>query len=818
MKSSDVTNWLVKEIALLVGRNPEGLDIREPFSSYGLDSAKSMLLSGELSAALDIPVSPTIFWDYPSIQELSLYLCERGAKRNNEVAAASSIAPDQRESIAIVGMGCRFPGISGVGEFWEHLLRGTDAIREYPLDREKLGEVKVDRHGGYLDGIDGFDYPFFHISYREAIRMDPQQRLLLEVAWEALMDAGISPELWANTRSGVFIGISNSDYGRRELEAADGFHIHSVMGGALCIAANRLSYFLGLHGPSMAIDTACSSSLVAVHQACHSIWSGESQQAIAGGVNVILSNGVTSSLVKAGMLASDDRCKTFDAQADGYVRGEGCGVVILKPLSKALQDGDDVYAVIPGSALNQDGRSNGITAPNQSAQEKLLFSAYAQAGIQPSQIGYIEAHGTGTFLGDPIEVKALGQVLSNGRQADDPIYLGSVKSNIGHLESAAGIAGLIKTALIMRHEVVPPNLHFHTWNPEIPRAGFPFLVPIKCEALKPGDDVYGGVSSFGFGGTNAHIVLGKPPLVRNVDDTSEMEPFVFTLSAARKDGLSLLAQKYVDWLQKAEKCDLPAIGAALLRGRKHHEHRLAIAVSSKESLIAALQDYVGASESSPLWLYGYVGSQPTEAVFCFGDYDGENLEDTGEEVTINDAVFRHSYFVVKQLYRHLTDEPLQNESKFNVFAKQYAYAQMLRQWGITPQVCMGEGLGRLTADVMDGRLSLVQAIECLVRGEPMDVGQLEMGAGVNGITICLLSVPSRVTQCRSTVIVSECRDELAWLQLQCDLYAKGLFVPEGFARTRKLSHMLPTYPWHHQSCWKTTIANAGEPNDITCFC
>ncbi|GFZ96557.1 hypothetical protein GCM10008018_48690 [Paenibacillus marchantiophytorum] len=818
MKSSDVTNWLVKEIALLVGRHPEELDIREPFSSYGLDSAKVMLLSGELGAALDIPISPTVFWDYPTIQELSFYLCERGLRGNDEVATASSIAPDQRESIAIVGMGCRFPGITGVGEFWEHLLRGTDAVREYPADREKLGEVKVDRQGGYLDGIDGFDYPFFHMSYREAIRMDPQQRLLLEVTWEALMDAGISPELWANTQSGVFIGISNSDYGRRELEAADGFHIHSVMGGALCIAANRLSYFLGLHGPSMAIDTACSSSLVAVHQACHSIWSGESQQAIAGGVNVILSNGVTSSLAEAGMLASDDRCKTFDAQADGYVRGEGCGVVILKPLTKALQDGDDIYAVIPGSALNQDGRSNGITAPNQSAQEKLLLSAYARAGIQPSQIGYIEAHGTGTFLGDPIEVKALGQVLSNGRQADDLIYLGSVKSNIGHLESAAGIAGLIKTALIMKHEVVPPNLHFHTWNPEIPRTGFPFLVPVKCEALKLGEDVYAGVSSFGFGGTNAHIVLGKPPLVRNVDQTSEMEPFVFTLSAARKDGLSLLAQKYVDWLQKAEKYDLPAMGAALSRGRKHHEHRLAIVVSSKESLITALQDYVRAFESSSLWHYGYVASQPAEAVFWFGDYDGGNPGDTGEEVIINDPVFRQSYFVVTQLYRNLADDTFQQEGKFNAFAKQYAYAQMLRHWGITPKSCVGEGIGRLTADVLDGRLSLVQAAQSLVHGEPTDLGQLEIGVDFKDIAICLLTVPPGVAQYANTVIVIECRDELACLQVQCDLYTKGLLVPTGSARTRKLPHMLPTYPWHHQSCWKTTIANAEEPNNITCFC
>ncbi|NOV00847.1 type I polyketide synthase [Paenibacillus planticolens] len=816
MNSNEVLQWLRIEIALLVDRKEEEIDIHEPFSSYGLDSAKTMLLSGELGAVLNMPVSPTLFWDYPSIYELCGYLRRDEAHKWKQETASSREVPNQRDPIAIIGIGCRFPNVSGSGEFWELLLQGLDAVSDYPAEREKLGEGKVDRQGGYLNQIDGFDYPFFSLSYREAIRMDPQQRLLLEVAWEALMDAGISPESLANTRSGVFIGISNSDYGRRELEAADELHIHSVVGSALCIAANRLSYFLGLQGPSMAIDTACSSSLVAVHQACCSIWSGESQQAIAGGVNVILSNAVTSSLSKAGMLAADDRCKTFDIRADGYVRGEGCGIVILKPLTRALADGDEVYAVIPGSAVNQDGRSNGITAPNQSAQEKLLRSAYANAGIQPCQLGYIEAHGTGTYLGDPIEVKALGQVLAQECGRTDTVFLGSVKSNIGHLESAAGIAGLIKTALIMKHGIIPSSLHFQKWNPEIPHESFPFVVPTQCADLRSGKEVYAGVSSFGFGGTNAHIVLGRPP--HRLPEQSESAPFLFTLSAARKEGLSALAQTYADWLKHVSQPDLPSICSTLLQGRKHHEHRLAIAASSKESLMKALQDEVSAPDISLPWKsYGHVLSNPPQMVYYFPAHDMSDADAGLEEIT-GDALFQQAYFVVSQLYRQLVPESFaQSHGDWQTFAKQYAHAEMLRHWGIQPVSCMGEGVGSITALVVEGQLSLPQAIERLVRQDYDASVKPEAEKTRGKVVVCISSAPVWMSQKEDSIIVCNGSSMIGKLQLQCQLFVKGLYVPESSER-RKVSHMLPGYPWNHQSCWKTAGNHSGESNGITCFC
>jgi acyl transferase domain-containing protein len=816
MKSIEVMHWLRSEIALLVDGKLEEIDIHEPFSSYGLDSSKTMLLSGELAAALNMPVSPTVFWDYPSLYELSHYLGGGAeAQKLNQEPAASREMSDRRDLIAIVGIGCRFPNVSGSREFWGLLLQGGDAVRQYPVHREQLGELKAERLGGYLDQIDGFDYPFFNVSYREAIRMDPQQRLLLEVAWDALMDAGISPDSWANTKSGVFIGISNSDYGRRELESSDDLHIHSVVGGALCIAANRLSYFLGLQGPSMAIDTACSSSLVAVHQACSSIWSGESEQAIAGGVNVILSSAITSSLSKAGMLAADDRCKTFDARADGYVRGEGCGIVVLKPLSKALGDGDEVYAVIPGSAVNQDGRSNGITAPNQSSQEKLLESAYEKAGIQSHQIGYIEAHGTGTYLGDPIEVKALGRVLSQDNVAAETVYLGSVKSNIGHLESAAGIAGLIKSALIMKHGVIPPSLHFQNWNPEIPHESFPFVVPTESVKLRSGNEVYAGVSSFGFGGTNAHIVLGRP--IHQLPPQSDSSPFLFMLSAARKDGLALLAQKYVDWLKITNEPDLMAICSTLLRGRKHHEHRLAIAATSKDTLLEALQECVSAFNSNLLCKsYGHVLPSPPGIVYYFPEHDTRSDDEMKEMLTC-DAIFQQSFFVVSQLYRHLAAESLQDHGEWRTFAKQFAHAEMLRSWGLRPISCLGEGIGGLTAMVVEGQLSLPIAIERLVRGDYNSSVKAETEVARGDVVVCLSSAPVCLLRKDESMIICNGSDELGKLQLQSQLFIKGLFVPECSVH-KKRSHMLPGYPWNHHSCWKPLGKNEAESNGMTCFC
>ncbi len=393
--------------------------------------------------------------------------------------AASEVRDANSEAIAIIGIGCRFPGANDARAFWNLLRNGVDAIREVPAERFNLHDFldpdpaapgkMVTRWGGFIEQVDQFDAHFFGISPREAARMDPAAT---PVAGGGLGSAGRCRPGARDTgghATGVFIGISNNDYGRIQFADLERIDAYAGTGNALSIAANRISYVFDFRGPSIALDTACSSSLVAVHQACCSLRSGESTLALAGGVNLILSPAITINFSKAGAMAPDGRCKTFDARANGYVRSEGAGIVVLKPLTKALADGDPIYAVIRGSAVNQDGRSNGLMAPNPRAQEAVLREAYRRAQVSPGDVQYVEAHGTGTFLGDPIEAKALGAVLRVRPSSRATLrLLGSVKTNIGHLEAAAGIAGLIKVALALKHREIPPSLNFEEPNPHIP--------------------------------------------------------------------------------------------------------------------------------------------------------------------------------------------------------------------------------------------------------------------------------------------------------------------------------------------------------------
>ena len=430
-----------------------------------------------------------------------------------------SVASYNGEPIAVIGMGCRFPGgVGSVEAFWEFLRTGQCGVAEVPADRWDVNAFydpdprapgkMATRYGAFIDGVDQFDPLFFGISPREANFMDPQQRVLLEVAWEALERAGIAADDLTGSSTGAFIGISTTDYAMqfvgRDIDAFVG------TGNAHSIAANRLSYVLGLQGPSMAVDTACSSSLVAVHLACQSLRAGECDLALAGGVNLLLLAETMVNFSQARMLAADGRCKTFDAAADGYGRGEGCGVVVLRRLSDAIASGGPVLAVVRGSAVNHDGRSNGLTAPNGPAQEEVIRQALAAAGVDPLDVGYVEAHGTGTPLGDPIEVRALGRVLAAGRDRSHPLVVGSVKTNLGHLEAAAGVAGLMKAVLMVQRGEIPAHLHFQEPNAHIPWDDLAVEVPTE-HRLWEGQPRIAGVSSFGFGGTNAHVVIEEPP-------------------------------------------------------------------------------------------------------------------------------------------------------------------------------------------------------------------------------------------------------------------------------------------------------------------
>jgi acyl transferase domain-containing protein/acyl carrier protein len=670
------------------------------------------------------------------------------------------------DPIAIIGIGCRFPGARNPEAFWRLLREGVDAITEVPADRWNVdafydptpgvpGKMTT-RWGGFLEQIDQFDPQFFGISPREAMRMDPQQRLLLEVAWEALEDAGQAVERLAGTRTGVFIGISGNDYGRMQMfpGLSDAY---MGTGNANSIAANRISYVSNFQGPSLTVDTACSSSLVAVHLACSSLWSGESTLALVGGVSCILSPTITINFSLAGMLSSDGRCKTFDARANGYVRGEGAGVVVLKPLSKALADADPIYAVIRGSAVNQDGHSKGLTVPSQQAQEAVMRAAYRMAGVAPGDIDYVEAHGTGTAVGDPIEASALGTVLAVDRRPGRPCAVGSVKTNIGHLEAASGIAGLIKVALSLKNREIPPSLHFREPNPQIPFHELPLRVQT---ALGPWPNeprlTLAGVNSFGFGGTNAHVVLagledGSSRIADDSSSSTTLHPrslYLLPLSAHSPEALRSLAQAY----QGACSAEGPESTAALrdvcytasLR-RSHLDHRLAIVVRSREELTERLEAF-SRGESRPGVYSGQrkAGSH-SKLVFVFTG-QGSQWWAMGRQLLEQEPVFRESIEQCDQLLKSyaswsLLEELTADESRSRLgdteiaqpalFALHVALATLWRSWGIAPDAVVGHSVGEVAAAYIAGAHGMDDAIRIIFhRGRLMQraTGQGKMAA------------------------------------------------------------------------------------------
>nr|QEO74262.1 Beta-ketoacyl synthase [uncultured bacterium] len=509
-----------------------------------------------------------------------------------------------REPIAVVGIGCRFPGgVDGPESFWQLLHDGVDAISEVPpdrwnadalyhSDRETPGTI-CSRAGGFVPGLDEFDADFFRIAPTEAASLDPQQRLLLEVSWEALEHAGIAAADLAGTESGVFVGICSEDYYRllasRELEAIDPY---MKSGNAHSVAAGRLSYYLGLRGPSLAVDTACSSSLVAVHLACQSLRLGECDLALAGGVNRNITPETSVNFSRAGMLSPTGRCKTFDAAADGYVRGEGCGVVVLRRLSDARARGERILAVIRGSAVNQDGRTSGLTVPSGPSQQRVVERALKDSGVAASRVSYVEAHGTGTSLGDPIELGALGAVFGPDRER----WVGSVKTNIGHLEGAAGIAGFIKVVLSLQHRTIPAHLHFQNPSPRIDWSRVPFRVPVERVSWPNGDDKrVAGVSSFGFGGTNAHVIVEESPSAAMDaaprDAGLPRREHLLTLSAHMQRALRELATRTLRHVKSLPDYQLGALCFTSNVGRSHLSWRLAIPATSMGDLVAALESY-----------------------------------------------------------------------------------------------------------------------------------------------------------------------------------------------------------------------------------
>jgi len=567
-ETRDIVKWLAEKVAQRAGIPARQVDPHEAFSSYGLGSVDSVALSGELQEWLGRELPPTLFYDYPSIDRVARHLA-----RGDSEPAFRAATERGGGVIAITGIGCRFPGARNPGEFWRLLGEGRDAVAAVK------GRAAGSARAGLLEQVDEFDAEFFGINGREAEAIDPQQRLLLELAWETLESACVAPRSLAGTRTAVIVGISTNDYAGQA-----GAGPYAATGNALSMAANRISYTLDLRGPSWAVDTACSSSLVAVHQACRALRQGECDAALAGGVNLILSLGLSNAFMQAGMLSPDGECRTFDAAANGYVRGEGAGMVLLKRLEDAIRDNDAIVAVIRGSAVNQDGRSNGLTAPNGPAQQAAIREALADAGVTPREIGYVEAHGTGTPLGDPIEMNSLVAVLNESRAPEDVCRVGSVKTNIGHLEAAAGIAGLIKTALVLQHREIPAQLHYRSLNPHIALRDTPFRI---AEQTAPWTAAEGtrlaGVSSFGFGGTNAHAVLGEAP-AREAVVPAEQQPVIAAFSARTPEALRALAQSYAEYIGAHPDVVLRDLAFSLNTGRSHFAYRAVAEASDAEAL------------------------------------------------------------------------------------------------------------------------------------------------------------------------------------------------------------------------------------------
>jgi acyl transferase domain-containing protein/acyl-CoA synthetase (AMP-forming)/AMP-acid ligase II/NADPH:quinone reductase-like Zn-dependent oxidoreductase/acyl carrier protein len=663
------------------------------------------------------------------------------------------------EPIAIVGLGCRFPGAPDPEAFWTLLREGRDAISEVPRDRWDIdafydpsgtapGKI-CSRWGGFLDQVDQFDPHFFRLSPREADRMDPQQRLLLEVSWEALEHAGLPADRLAGSPTGVFVGISSFDYSRLPFESYAQIDAYTGTGNAHSIAANRISYLLDFQGPSLSVDTACSSALVAVHLACGSLRAGECSLALAGGVNLILTPELSIAFSRAQMLSSGRHCRTFDAGADGFVRGEGCGVVVLKRLSDARRDGDEILALIRGSAVNQDGHTPGITAPSLAAQKAVLRAALESGGVSPDEIGYVEAHGTATPLGDPIEVRALAAVLGEGRPPGRTCVLGSVKTNIGHLEAAAGISGLIKAALLLRHGEIPAHLHLRHANPALSLESTPFQIATERRSWPRGERPrLAGVSSFGFGGTNAHVVLEEAPGTEPAPEARWERPLhLLSLSGGSEAALREQARRFAGYLEAHPAVSLPDACFSANTGRARLPHRLAVTAGTGEALREQLHAFADGREGSGV-LSGHVRKGKQAPVAWMFTGQGSQYPGMGRRLYETQPTFRRELDACAEILREHLEEPLlqmlfppeEGPSRLDetqntqpvLFAVEYALARTWLSWGVVPDAVLGHSLGEYGAACVAGAMSLEDALR-LVAARGRLIGRLPPDGGMAAV-------------------------------------------------------------------------------------
>lgn len=731
-----IREFILKRLSEMMKIAVENIDPAEAFSAYGMDSLKAVQLSGELEEFLNAELPSTLVYDYPNIDALSDYLTGKRKATGRIISAAKK---KEKEPVAIVGIGLRFPGgNSNTEQFYKFLISGGDAIRQIPEGRWNNSQLKENTVtlGGFLDDVEMFDAAFFGISPREALQIDPQQRMALEVAWEALEDACIDPSSLAGKNVGVFMGVCSYDYARFTSGRKEFFDVYTGTGTSLSIVANRISYLLDFRGPSLAIDTACSSSLVALHTACQSLNSGESSLALAGGVNLLLNPDWNVVFTEADMLAPDGHCKTFDAKADGYVRSEGCGVIVLKRLNEALSDGDRIYAVISGSAINQDGKSNGLTAPNGPSQVDVIRRALNDAGISGDEIGYIEAHGTGTPLGDPIEFNSITEALEVNSRNSGKLHVGSVKTNIGHLEAAAGIAGVIKTSLGFHYGKIPQQINFNSVNPEIKIDGVPAAVATE-QIVVGGNLKYAGISSFGFGGTNSHVILSPAPQRESAGEKNSRPSSIVTLSAKSEKALDSLAAEFVRYIELNKDVSVDDVSFSANTGREAMSHRLAVTGASVEDILRGLRMHSDADAVTNI-VRGHArhGHSPKTAFLFPGQ--GAQYTGMGKELYETIPSFRDDINRCNEMLKdHLPVsllEVLYDESEESMklldmtrytqpalFAVEYALGRLWMSWGIVPDVMMGHSAGEYVAACLAGVFSLEDGLKLTAeRGRLME--------------------------------------------------------------------------------------------------
>uniref|UniRef100_UPI0025F57F21 beta-ketoacyl synthase N-terminal-like domain-containing protein n=1 Tax=uncultured Corynebacterium sp. TaxID=159447 RepID=UPI0025F57F21 len=732
MTVEELRGWLRTWVAQTTGLSAEEITDTKPLENFGLSSRDAVVLSGELENLLGIKLEPTVAYEYPTIAQLADRLVNGAAPEAPQAAAGQSRAPlIEGGDIAVIGYAGRFPGANNVAEFWDMLAEGRPGTGPLPVGRwseysadpvtsEKMEQQNTD--GGYLEDIASFDAEFFGLSPLEAANMDPQQRILLEVAWEALEDAGVPANQLRGTATGVYMGSTNNDYGMLITADPAEMHPYAMTGTSSAIIANRLSYAFDLRGPSINVDTACSASLVAVNQAVKDLRVGAADVALAGGINILSAPHASIGFSELGVTSPTSAIHAFSDDADGIVRADAAGVLVLKRLKDAERDGDTIAAVIKGSAVNSDGHSNGLTAPNPEAQVDVLERAYADAGIRPQDVDYVEAHGTGTILGDPIEATALGRVLGPGRQAATPTLLGSAKTNIGHSESAAGVVGLIKVIEGMRHGVIPPSINY---------AGPNRYIDFDAEHLEVVEDPrewpeysgqkVAGVSGFGFGGTNAHVVLTDYRGLTHTDApqvaVGEGQSVALPVSGLLPSRRAAAAAALADYIE-AEDPNLLSV-ARTLSHRNHGRSRAVVMASSSAEAVKRLRQVaegtvsvgIAAADSpsvhGPVFMYSGFGSQHRKMakdMIEISPLFTQRLEE------LDAIVAYESGWSILELVHDDSQTYNTETAQVAITAIQIALTDLLASFGVRPAGVIGMSMGEIGAAYASGGISAEDAM------------------------------------------------------------------------------------------------------------